>query len=58
MIYDFKFMIYDFKFQISNFKLNRQSSIINYQLSIEMTHPLPPLTRGEWIQSPIVIHKS
>ena len=46
MIYDFRFMIYDFKFQISNFKLNRQSSIVNYQLSIEMTHPLPPLKRG------------
>ena len=46
MIYDFKFMIYDFKFQISNFKFQIESSIVNYQLSIEMTHPQPPLQRG------------
>ena len=39
MIYDFRFMIYDFKFQI-------ELSIVNSQLSIEMTHPLPPLKRG------------
>ena len=54
-------MIYDFKFQIELSIVNSQFSIINYQLSIEMTHPLPPLKRGmdtvAYRNSQIINHK-